>query len=300
MNPSREILTTIPRSWCLGPILKMETRCSLLFLLSFSSLFSSLLSPSLSLSLSLYLSPLLSSPLLSSPKNKQIKVNMQPAYDVLNTAIRGVDPSRLIFFAGMTWDDAGAGFSQPPGGQDFANRSWLHVDYEDENSKKHPAEATKAFFCQVCFGLPLLRAPTIWSAFFICLAFIFMCCLDVPAQFESQLSAARRLKSGSMLTETCDPTCAGGAVGGKEKTKFFVCVGLFGRPGGVADGADRFLQSWATWEWKTFCRESNQTNHSTSQNGVTLQSLSLSLSHLSLSHLSLSLSPISLFSYVDM
>jgi len=56
-----------------------------------------------------------------------------------------------------------------------------------------------------------------------------------------------------MLTETCDPTCTGG---------------LFGRPGGVADEADQFLQSWATWEWKTFCRESNETNHSTSQNGV--------------------------------
>ena len=24
---------------------------------------------------------------------------------------------------------------------------------------------------------------------------------------------------------------------------------------GVADNCDRFLQSWATWEWKTFCRK---------------------------------------------
>lgn len=144
------------------------------------------------------------------PKNGDA-VNMQPAYDVLNAAIRRVDPSRLVFFAGMTWDDAGAGFTLPPGGEDFANRSVLAYHYYE------PPQ------------------------------------FDVPAQFEAQVSAARRLKSGSMLTETCDPTCTGG---------------LFGRAGGVADGADRFLQSWATWEWKTFCRESNQTNHSTSQNGV--------------------------------
>ena len=34
---------------------------------------------------------------------------------------------------------------------------------------------------------------------------------------------------------------------------------------GVADNCDRFLQSWATWEWKTFCRESNESVHGKSQ-----------------------------------
>lgn len=144
-----------------------------------------------------------------SPTNGDL-VNMQPAYDRLNAAIRQVDTSRLLFFAGMTWDDLGVGFSQPPGGETFANRSVVAFHYYEP-----PQE-------------------------------------NVNLQFEVQLAAARRLQSGSMLTETCNPTC----------------TSLFGRPGGVADGADRYLQSWANWEWKSFCRESNQTKNSTSQNGV--------------------------------
>lgn len=38
--------------------------------------------------------------------------------------------------------------------------------------------------------------------------------------------------------------------------------------GKMADAADEALQSYATWEWKTFCRESNETVESPSQNAV--------------------------------
>jgi len=35
----------------------------------------------------------------------------------------------------------------------------------------------------------------------------------------------------------------------------------FGDKGGVAEAADKFLQSWLTWEWKTMCRETEETLH---------------------------------------
>ena len=37
------------------------------------------------------------------------RINLQPAYDRVNTAVREVDDEVLIFFAGVTWGDTGAG-----------------------------------------------------------------------------------------------------------------------------------------------------------------------------------------------
>ena len=57
------------------------------------------------------------------------RVNLQPAYDRVVAAVRAVNPNVLIFFAGVTWDDLGAGFSAPPGGDEQANRSVLAYHY---------------------------------------------------------------------------------------------------------------------------------------------------------------------------
>ena len=43
-------------------------------------------------------------------------------YDRIAKAVRAVDDDRLIFFAGVTWDDFGVGFSHPPGGAEYAER----------------------------------------------------------------------------------------------------------------------------------------------------------------------------------
>jgi len=43
--------------------------------------------------------------------------------------VRKVDEDRLIFFAGVTWDDLGVGFKTPPGGNEEANRSVIAYHY---------------------------------------------------------------------------------------------------------------------------------------------------------------------------
>lgn len=66
------------------------------------------------------------------------RTRLEPAYAKLNAAIRSVDEERLIFFAGTTWDDLGAGFQAAPGGPEFANRSVLAYHYYEppqENTK---------------------------------------------------------------------------------------------------------------------------------------------------------------------
>jgi len=54
---------------------------------------------------------------------------LQPGYDRANAAIRAVDDERLLFFAGVTWDDFGPGFTSAPGGDEYANRSVLAFHY---------------------------------------------------------------------------------------------------------------------------------------------------------------------------
>merc|ERR1719213_823541 len=62
------------------------------------------------------------------PRNADAR-NLQPLYDRVNAAIRAVDDDVLLFFAGTTWDDLGAGFTAPPGGEAYANRSVLAYHY---------------------------------------------------------------------------------------------------------------------------------------------------------------------------
>ena len=59
------------------------------------------------------------------------RVNMQPTYAKVNDAIRsaGGDQESLLFVAGMTWGDFGAGFSEAPGGEEYANRTVVAYHY---------------------------------------------------------------------------------------------------------------------------------------------------------------------------
>jgi len=52
------------------------------------------------------------------------KLNLQVAYDDLAPAIWAVDPTRLVMFAAVTWDDpVPCGFEHAPGGEQNNNRS---------------------------------------------------------------------------------------------------------------------------------------------------------------------------------
>ncbi len=73
----------------------------------------------------LYHDPLIMVP-RPNPRNGD-KKNLQPAYQKAGAAIRDVDDDRLIFFAGSTWGDLGAGFSEPPVG----NNTVLGYHYYD-------------------------------------------------------------------------------------------------------------------------------------------------------------------------
>jgi len=74
------------------------------------------------------------------PRNYTESEFLQPMYDALATAIREVDPSRVIFFNPVTWDHGYAptnesvydnGFSQVPGGPGFEDRSVYAYHYYD-------------------------------------------------------------------------------------------------------------------------------------------------------------------------
>ncbi|KAJ3043862.1 hypothetical protein HDV00_003900 [Rhizophlyctis rosea] len=44
------------------------------------------------------------------------KVNLQNFYERINTAIREVDPTSIVTYESVTWDNVGVGFTSPPGG----------------------------------------------------------------------------------------------------------------------------------------------------------------------------------------
>ena len=54
---------------------------------------------------------------------------LQPLYDRVNTEIRLYDTEHLVFFEAVTWEIVGIGealgFTHPPGGEEFRNRSVL-------------------------------------------------------------------------------------------------------------------------------------------------------------------------------
>lgn len=141
--------------------------------------------------------------------------NMQPAYDRIAAAVARVDPTRLIFFAGMTWDDFGPGFKHPPGGSERAGHSVLAYHY---------------------YSPPQLRADTPEKA---------------KVHLRMNMRAAQKLGTAAFLTETCDPICTSVSPDGPFEN--------------VAAAADAFFQSYASWEWKPFCRESDASLKSASR-----------------------------------
>jgi endoglycosylceramidase len=74
-----------------------------------------------------YRDPLIMVP-YPSPTNAD-RVNLQPTYDKVNTAVRKVDENVLLFIAGVTWGDLGSGFSAAPGGAAYANRTVMTYHY---------------------------------------------------------------------------------------------------------------------------------------------------------------------------
>ena len=164
----------------------------------------------------LYRDPLLMVP-FPNPASAD-RVNLQPAYDRVSAAVRAADADALVFFAGVTWGDLGAGFSAAPGGSAHANKSVLAYHY-------YPPPQDSA-----------------------------------QLQFEAYSAAARRLGTAAFLTETSAP--------GSPWPASLPPKHRFETPGGVGDGADAALQSWAGFEWKSFCREAAGPETNVSQLGV--------------------------------
>lgn len=135
---------------------------------------------------------------------------LQPAYDKLSTSIRQADPSALVFFAAVTWDDpVPVGFTAPPGGAAFADRSVLAYHFYK------PPQFTEQIY------------------------------------FHQRNKDAQRLNVASVLTEFERPNLFDSI----EVDPFVA----------AADAADKYIQSWAMWEFKTFCKETEETINSNSQ-----------------------------------
>lgn len=91
------------------------------------------------------------------------RFSLQSAYNYLSKRIWDVDPDRLIFFAGVTWDDIfKAGFKSAPGGKENAYRSVFAFHYYE------PPQFKK----------------------------------QIKSYFKRRVKDAKRLKTGAMLTET--------------------------------------------------------------------------------------------------
>lgn len=72
------------------------------------------------------------------------RVRLQPVYDRINAAVRRIDEHVLIFFAGIVWGVPGFGFSAPPGGDAYGNRSVLVVHYYDPPNGEPSAHLDRA------------------------------------------------------------------------------------------------------------------------------------------------------------
>ncbi|KAI9206222.1 glycoside hydrolase superfamily [Polychytrium aggregatum] len=80
-------------------------------------------------------------PLLLSPGVADRK-NLQPFYEIIHEHIRQVDTDRLIFFESVTWDNFVVGFTQPPGGKEYRNRSVLSYHHYDKKPNMLGIERT--------------------------------------------------------------------------------------------------------------------------------------------------------------
>jgi endoglycosylceramidase len=138
---------------------------------------------------------------------------LQPVYDRLAAAIRSVDANALVFFAAVTFDDVvPVGFTAPPGGEEFSDRS--------------------------VFAYHFYKPPQFTEAIY----------------FEQRMRDAQRLSTGAMLTEFERSNGDNDTISDPFIT--------------AAEAADFHLQSWSMWEFKTFCKESNETLVSDSQSAA--------------------------------
>lgn len=72
-------------------------------------------------------------PILLSPGSADF-INLEPFYSIIHDAIRTVDKDALVFFESVTWDNFKVGFTAPPGGAEYANKSVLsYHHYHDVN-----------------------------------------------------------------------------------------------------------------------------------------------------------------------
>ena len=75
-----------------------------------------------------WLGDLCTDPALADPKVAD-RNNLQPMYEVLNSAIREVDQEHVIMFEPVTLANLGSGFTEVPGGEEYQNRSVFAYHY---------------------------------------------------------------------------------------------------------------------------------------------------------------------------
>ena len=63
------------------------------------------------------------------------KKNLQPAYEIVQKAIREIDDQHNIFFEGVTWDWFKVGFTKVPGGDNYQNRYFFDINETDISFK---------------------------------------------------------------------------------------------------------------------------------------------------------------------
>ena len=164
--------------------------------------------------------------------------NLQPAYDVVASAIREVDDTTVIMYEPVTWGmifdtrkiiSAGSGFSHVPGGAQYANRSAYSYHYYcwpgRETQLGNPCPACKytslhKAACQSSLGLG-------------------------PKVFSSVQETVSTLGGASFLTEW----------GGIYFTPCTNCSNdstAVNEANWVMDEADAQLQSWTHWDLNYF------------------------------------------------
>lgn len=104
--------------------------------------------------------------------------NLQPLYARINEKLRSAtelgganDPDVLLFLDGVTWGDFGSGFSEPPGGPEYANRTVIAYHYYNPpqvvpNARLGALETVAAHNLEAArldTGVLLTETESIWS-----------------------------------------------------------------------------------------------------------------------------------------
>lgn len=111
----------------------------------------------------MYHDPLLMVP-YPSPTNAD-RVNLQPLYDRVNAAVRAIDEEVLFFVAGVTWGDLGSGFSAPPGGAAYGNRTVMsyHFYQPPQFSAKSQVDSHVAEAVRLGTAAMMTETEAIWA-----------------------------------------------------------------------------------------------------------------------------------------